>query len=103
MSLVVVATLFPHAEHREEVVAAIAEAIARVHAEDAGCQLYALHEGADRLVMIEKWDSEELLNAHLKAPALAELGDRLSGKLASPTDIQLLRPHPAGTPQQGIL
>jgi quinol monooxygenase YgiN len=74
-----------------------------VHKEDAGCELYALHEGQDRLVMIEKWASEAALNAHLKAPALADLGGRLGGKLASPTDIQLLQPHPAGTAQQGTL
>jgi len=103
MSLVVVATLFPLAEHRDEVVAAIADAIARVHAEDEGCELYALHEGPDRLVMIEKWASDELLDAHLNAPALAELGGRLAGKLASPTEIQRLQPHPAGTPRQGTL
>jgi quinol monooxygenase YgiN len=103
MSVVVVATLFPFAEHRGEVIAAVADAIARVHKEDDGCELYALHEGRDRLVMIEKWTSEEALNAHLKAPALADLGGRLDGKLASPTDIQLLQPHPAGTTQQGTL
>jgi quinol monooxygenase YgiN len=103
VSVVVVATLYPLAEHRDEVVAAIAQAIARVHAEDPGCELYALHEGEDRLVMIEKWASEEELDAHLTAPALAELGGRLAGKLASPTQIQRLRPHPAGTPHQGTL
>jgi quinol monooxygenase YgiN len=102
MSVVVVATLFPLAEHRDEVVAAIAQAVAGVHAED-GCELYALHEGDDRLVMIEKWASEDALNVHLKAPTLAELGGRLTGKLAGPTEIQLLQPHPAGTPQQGAL
>jgi quinol monooxygenase YgiN len=102
MSLVVVATLFPLAEHRDEVVAAIAEAVARVHTED-GCELYALHEGTDRLVMIEKWSSKEALDIHLKAPALVELSGRLDGKLASPTEIQLLRPHPAGTARQGTL
>ena len=102
MSVVVVATLFPFAEHRDEVVAAIAEAVARVHTED-GCEVYALHEGTDRLVMIEKWSSKEARDVHLKAPALVELGGRLDGKLASPTEIQLLRPHPAGTQRQGTL
>lgn len=33
----------------------------RVHAHDEGCELYALHEGDDRLVMIEKWSSEQAL------------------------------------------
>jgi quinol monooxygenase YgiN len=102
MSVVVIATLDPLPEHRDAVVAAITEAIPRVHAED-GCELYALHEGEDRLVMIEKWSSREALTAHLNAPVLAELGGRLAGKLARPTEIQLLRAHPAGTERQGAL
>ncbi len=46
---VVVVTAFPVPEHRAEVVAAFEEAIARVHNEP-GVELYALHEGPDRLV-----------------------------------------------------
>ena len=51
MSVVVVVTAFPIPEHRAEVVAAFEEAIARVH-DEPGVELYALHEGRDRLVMI---------------------------------------------------
>jgi quinol monooxygenase YgiN len=102
MSVVVIATLDPLAEHRDAVIAAIVDAIPSVHAED-GCELYALHEGEDHLVMIEKWSSQEALDTHLKAAALAELGGRLAGKLAKPTEIQLLRAHPAGTQRQGAL
>jgi hypothetical protein len=50
MSVVIVVTAFPIPEHRAEVVAAFEEAIARVHGEP-GVELYALHEGLDRLVM----------------------------------------------------
>jgi quinol monooxygenase YgiN len=36
---------------REEVIAAFEAAIGEVHAEEGGCELYALHEGPDgRLV-----------------------------------------------------
>lgn len=102
MSVVVIATLDPLPEYRDEVIAAIVDAIPRVHAED-GCELYALHESEDHLVMIEKWSSQEALTMHLNAPVLAELGGRLKGKLAKPTEIQLLRAHPAGTHRQGAL
>ena len=44
MSVVVVVTAFPVAEHRGEVVAAFEAAIARVH-DEPGVELYALHEG----------------------------------------------------------
>lgn len=103
MSVVVVATIRPVAEHRAEVVAAFERIIARVHAEDEGCQLYALHEGDDRLVMIEKWESEELLAAHGRGPLLRDLTAELEGKVAGPSDVVVLRAHPAGTAPQGAL
>ena len=53
MSVVVVVTAIPVPEHRTEVIKAFEAAIVRVHDEPGG-ELYALHEGRDRLVMIEK-------------------------------------------------
>ena len=53
-AVIVVATAFPIQEHRAEVVAAFEAAMTKVHSEEPGCELYALHEGDDRLVMIEK-------------------------------------------------
>ena len=101
--VVVVATIRPLPEHRAEVIAALEKAIADVHAHDDGCLLYALHEGDDRLVFVEKWTSAEALAEHSRGPALVELNQALSGRLAGKTDVQILRPHPAGTPAQGTL
>lgn len=103
MAVVVVATIRPLPDRRAEVIAAMEAVIARVHAEDDGCLLYALHEGTDRLVMIEKWSSQEALSAHNRGPALAELLQKTDGLLAEPTDLQVLQQHPAGTPAQGAL
>jgi quinol monooxygenase YgiN len=103
MSVVVVATIVPVPEHRAEVIAAFERTIARVHAEDEGCELYALTEGPDRLVMVEKWSSQEALDTHSRGPALADLGPQLEGRLAGAIDVQVLQPHPAGTPQQGTV
>jgi quinol monooxygenase YgiN len=102
MSVVVVATIVPVPEHRDEVIAAFTAAIARVHAED-GCELYALHEGEDRLVMVEKWASQEALDTHSAGPALREMGAQLKGKTVGRLDIQVLTPHPAGAADKGIL
>jgi quinol monooxygenase YgiN len=102
MSVVVVATIHPIPEHRDEVAAAFTDTVARVHAED-GCQLYALHDGEDRLVMIEKWASEEALAVHGRGPALVDLNARIAGKYLGEIDVQVLRPHHAGTAQQGTL
>lgn len=101
MSIVVV-TAFPVPEHRAEVIAAFETAIARVH-DEPGVELYALHEGRDRLVMIEKYESEQARSEHLQGEALAELRSALEGKLSSGLDAQVLVPHPAGNVQEGAL
>ena len=102
MSVVQVATAFPIPEHRAEVIAAFEAAIARVH-DEPGVELYALFEGPDRLVMIEKYESEQARSEHIKSAALADLRSALEGKLTSGLDAQVLTPHPAGTPQKGAL
>jgi quinol monooxygenase YgiN len=84
------------------VVAAFEAAIARVHGEP-GIELYALHEGRDRLVMIEKYESEQARSEHAKGTALAGLRSALQGKLSSGLDAQVLVPHPAGNTQKGAL
>jgi quinol monooxygenase YgiN len=102
MSLVLVVTAFPIPEHRAEVIAAFEAAIARVH-DEPGVELYALHEGRDRLVMIEKYASEQARSQHSKGAALAELRSALEGKLSCDLDAQLLLSHPAGNLQKGML
>ena len=102
MSVVVVVTAFPVPEHRTEVVAAFEAAITRVH-DEPGVDLYALHEGRDRLVMIEKYESEQARSEHLTGAALADLRSALESKLSSGLDVQVLVPHPAGNAQKGAL
>jgi len=102
MSVVVVVTAFPVPEHRAEVVGAFEEAIARVH-DEPSVDLYALHEGRDRLIMIEKYESEQARSEHAKGAPLADLRSALQGKLSSGLDAQVLVPHPAGNAQKGAL
>ena len=66
-------------------------------------ELYALHEGRDRLVMIEKYESEQARSEHLTGAALADLRSALGGKLSSGLDVQVLVPHPAGDARKGAL
>ena len=102
-AVIVVATAFPIQEHRAEVVAAFEAAMAKVHSEEPGCELYALHEGNDRLVMIEKYASQDAVDQHIKGAGLAGLRAALEGKLSSPIDVQVLVPHPAGSKDKGAL
>ncbi|MBI4940352.1 MAG: antibiotic biosynthesis monooxygenase [Actinobacteria bacterium] len=102
MSVVVVATITPQPGQHEAVRAALLEAIPAVHAED-GCELYALHEKDDRLVMIEQWSSAEALAVHSKGAALAELGPRLAGKVTAAPEVVVLTAVPAGDPVKGVV
>ena len=73
-----------------------------MHGED-GCELYALHEAPDRLVMVEKWASGDALAIHGKGAVLAALGSSLAGKVAGAPDVVVLQPLPAGDPAKGAL
>jgi hypothetical protein len=78
------------------------EACSRVH-DEPGVELYPLHEGRDRLVMIEKYESEQARSKRLTGTALADLRSALAGKLSSGLDVQVLVPHPAGSARKGAL
>jgi quinol monooxygenase YgiN len=102
MSVVVVATIVPLPEHRDEVIATLKETVEQVHAED-GCELYTLNAAPDRLIMIEKWATPEALRVHSKAAALAALGPKLAGKVAGAPEVIMLQQVPAGDPEKGQL
>ena len=102
MSVVVVATIKPLPEYREDVIAAFTAIIPQVHDED-GCELYTLNADADRLIMVEKWASREALATHSKGAALAALNPTVAGKVAAPPEIIVLDPVPAGDPAKGQL
>lgn len=102
MSVVVVVTAYPVPDQRAEVIAAFEHAISLAH-DEPGLERYALHEGPDRLVMIEKYESERARSEHLKGAALAGLRTALDGRLSSGLDIQVLAPHPAGNPGKGAI
>ena len=102
MSVVVVATIIPLPEHRDEVIAAFTETVAQVH-EEGGCELYALHQARDRLMMVEKWASPEALRTHSEGAALAALNPRLAGKTAGPAEVIVLQAVPAGDLGKGQL
>ena len=104
MAVIIVATAFTAPEYRDEVIAAFEAAIGKVHAEEDGCELYALHEAPDgRLVMIEKYASDDAVAAHRAGAGLAALREALAGKLSAPMDVQVLAPHPAGSADKGAL
>jgi quinol monooxygenase YgiN len=102
MPVIIVATVKPLPEHRDEVKGAFIAAIDQVHGED-GCELYALQENDDRFVMIEKWAGQDAVQTHGGSPALAKLGAERKGKIVGGLDVVYLQPVPAGDAAKGAL
>ena len=71
---------------------------------EPGCLLYAIHEDpSGQILMIEKWETAELLDAHGEGEAVKRLNASLEGLLVEPVAVTRLAPILAGTEHQGML
>lgn len=101
--VVVTAVFLPLPGRIAELIAAFEATIPAVHAED-GCELYAIHEHPDgSIVMMEKWSSTDLLDAHAASEATSALRAATIPLCVAEPVVTLLRPLPAGTEFQGTL
>ena len=102
MPVIVVATIKPLPEHRDEVRAALAAAIPQVHGEDAVSCTRSTRKTPVR-------DDRALgqprrPQTHSTGSAgLQKLNAELKGKLDAPLDVVVLEPVPAGEPAKGAL
>ena len=105
MAEVVVVGSFVAREGKEDEARAAFEAlVAPTHAED-GCILYALHQGNDdpqRLAFIERWESKELLGAHLESDHVKAVL-AVADDLFSSADITVYDAVPGGEEKKGSL
>lgn len=66
-----------NAGQENEFKAAAQVGIARVKAEDEGCEMYDLFQSVDdpnQFVLVESWASQEALDAHGSSEAMKEMG-----------------------------
>ena len=67
---------------------------------------YALHRDnsdPDSMVLIERWRSQDDLDAHFTQPHMAEMGSLAAELLAEPPRIIFCSALPAGDPVKGVL
>lgn len=101
--VVVTAVFHPVAGKREALENVLKSVIPDVH-DEPGCLLYALHEAAeDTLVLIEKWESRELLAAHQRADAVARLNAEAAGLLRSAPEVVTMSALQCGHRTKGAL
>lgn len=94
MAAIGLAVLRPSAEGRDAVLKALQESIPKFHAE-AGCELYALHESGDELIIIEKFTDMASLDLHASGEPLREMRRAMKG-LVVVTRSEVLTPLPIG-------
>jgi len=99
---VVVATITPLPDHREEVRTTLEASVTKAHREP-GCQLYALHESEDSFVFIEQWESDADLERHNVGEVVRDVVAVIGDKLKEPVHILKALPIPGGDPTKGRL
>jgi Antibiotic biosynthesis monooxygenase len=99
---VVVVTAVPLSEHPDTVIAAFEKAIVRVH-QEPGVERYPLHDAPDRLVMIEKYKSEQARSEHASAPPWPIYWPPWTADSGADSTSKCLRHIRPETPRRGAL
>jgi quinol monooxygenase YgiN len=102
--VVLLVTQRVHPDRYEEAQRALGEMVQAVHAHDDGCLLYALHAvpgDRTRLVCVEKWASQDDLEAHAAQAHVTRLADVPA--LDGPPEVTVLAPLSCGDPAKGAL
>ena len=105
MEIVVIGSLRARPGKEDEAREALEGLVAPTHNEQ-GCILYALHHGAgdrSRFVFVERWASQEHLDAHLASSHIAAVLARADDLLAEPPDIVVYDAVVQGEPAKGSL
>lgn len=106
MSEVVVTGSFKINEGKEREALEAFEALVEPTHREEGCILYALHKGVDdpgRLTFIERWESRELLEAHLGSDHVGALLQRAEELWGDNGEITVFEAVPAGETSKGSL
>jgi quinol monooxygenase YgiN len=101
--VVVVALLKLKPGESEGAIEAFRPVVEKTH-DERGCLAYALHRDRsdpDTIVLVEKWASQEDLDAHFVKPYMEDLGELSSKLLAEPPRIVFCEPVELGDPEKG--
>jgi quinol monooxygenase YgiN len=91
--LYLIATIYPAAQHRVEVLAALEVLMVASQAE-SGCEMYDLvqGEGEEVWVMMEKWSSREHWDAHMTTAHVKTMGMLDKSYFTRETELRFLHP-----------
>lgn len=99
---VVVAIQTPKPGRLQQVLDAFAVVSPLVH-QERGCELYAAHTDGVVCVMVERWSTQEDLDAHAAGEPLKQLIELFGDALAKPYDVWVLDAVPLGEEVKGTV
>lgn len=100
---IIIATFSPKPEFYDEALAILKDITLEVH-EEAGCELYALHEEVNgRIVFVERWTTTKDWHDHLTLDTVARIQAGMKGKVIADVDVMEMYGVLVGTPEQGAL
>jgi len=104
MAISVVAKFNPKPGMGPRIIDAFREVSPLVH-EEAGCELYAAHleRDGDTVIMVERWSTQDELDAHANGEPLRRLNELTAELVARPYDVWLLDPVPLGDETRGSI
>jgi quinol monooxygenase YgiN len=106
MSEIIVVGSFKARPGKEaEALEAFKELVEPTHRED-GCVLYALNQGIDdprELAFVERWSSREAHDAHMEAPHIKAIFERVEDLFGDDANVSRYEERPAGEPKKGSL
>lgn len=89
----VTANNYVKAECVEEYLAISKELVEKTNANDAGCIKYELCRNVNdplHFIMLEEWENQEALDAHMKSPHFTSLIPKMDGLTSGPPALVLL-------------
>lgn len=92
-ALYLIATIYPAAQHKTEVLTALGALIAASRAE-SGCEIYDLvqGDGEEVWVMMEKWSSKDHWDAHMATDHVKTMGMLDQAFFTRETQLRFLHP-----------
>jgi quinol monooxygenase YgiN len=92
-ALYLIATIYPAAQHKTEVLTSLGALIEASRAE-SGCEMYDLvqGDGEDVWVMMEKWSSKEHWDAHMTTDHVKTMGMLDKSFFTHETQLRFLHP-----------
>ena len=90
--MIIVNAILPVKDEKKEEVIEQAETLIKTSRTHDGNISYNLYRDVldDSLIFIEKWESQEALQAHMQTPEFIEFGKSIEESVTAPLDIKLI-------------